>query len=84
MHKLRQTQDGFAIAEQDLALRGGGEILGKRQSGLDVFRIADLERDHHWVPTAQRLANQMIERAPELVKPLILRWRPSAHEYLKV
>jgi ATP-dependent DNA helicase RecG len=59
---LRETQDGFLIAEEDLRLRGGGELLGTRQSGEAAFRIADLEQTGRLAPVADDDARLLIER----------------------
>ena len=63
------TDDGFAIAELDLAIRGPGELFGSRQSGLPPFRVADLERDGELLRLARRDAKEWIERDPELDRP---------------
>ncbi|MEM9084734.1 MAG: ATP-dependent DNA helicase RecG [Pseudomonadota bacterium] len=59
---MRETQDGFRIAEEDLELRGGGELLGTRQSGEAAFRIADLEHVQKWLPAAHADARLLMER----------------------
>lgn len=59
---MRETQDGFRIAEEDLALRGGGELLGTRQSGEAAFRIADLEQMQRLLPVAHGDARLLMER----------------------
>ncbi len=59
---MRQTTDGFVIAEKDLELRGPGELLGTRQTGLAGFRIADLVRDAHLLPAVQRTADRLAGR----------------------
>ena len=63
---LRETEDGFRIAEEDLRLRGGGEVLGTRQSGLPVLRLADLARHAELVPVAHDDARLVLERDPGL------------------
>lgn len=63
---MRQTEDGFLIAEKDLELRGGGEILGTRQSGMPEFRLADLAAHGELLLAARDDANLIIERDPEL------------------
>jgi ATP-dependent DNA helicase RecG len=64
---LRESQDGFWIAEQDWLLRGGGDQLGTRQSGLPLYRVADLALHHTLLPTARRLAEQMLQEDPQLL-----------------
>ncbi|MDI9409861.1 MAG: helicase-related protein, partial [Candidatus Pacebacteria bacterium] len=63
---IRGSQDGFAIAEQDLILRGAGEVLGTRQSGLTEYHIADLTTDSAWVEVAQREASAILSHNPKL------------------
>jgi len=71
---LRQTTDGFAIAQKDLELRGPGELLGTRQSGAPQFRIADLARDRALLPAVQRAATGLLRDHPEQAAPLVARW----------
>ena len=66
---LRQTDDGFRIAEEDLRLRGGGELLGTRQSGVPVFRLADLSVHAELLATARDDARLLLERDPHLDSP---------------
>lgn len=66
---MRETQDGFRIAEEDLALRGGGELLGTRQSGEAGFRIADLEQVQRLLPAAHADARLLMERDGGLTSP---------------
>jgi len=66
---MRETQDGFRIAEEDLALRGGGELLGTRQSGEAAFRIADLEQMQRLLPLAHADARLLMERDGGLTSP---------------
>ena len=78
---LRETSDGFRIAEKDLELRGPGEVLGTRQTGQLVLRIADLARDAHLLPAVQRAGAVMLRDHPELVERLIARWVGHAARY---
>jgi len=71
---MRRTNDGFEIARRDLELRGPGEVLGTRQSGVLQLRIADLLRDQSLIPAVERAAIVMLERYPRHVAPLIRRW----------
>ncbi len=66
---LRETEDGFRIAEEDLAMRGAGDVIGTAQSGLPRFRIADLERQAGLMAIAQTDARALLERDPELTSP---------------
>ncbi|MBN2887177.1 MAG: ATP-dependent DNA helicase RecG [Chromatiaceae bacterium] len=81
---IRQTTSGFEIAERDLALRGAGEVLGTRQTGLVQFRIADPLRDQPLLPPAQRAADQLLEQHPEAAAALIRRWLGDRHDYGQV
>ena len=78
---LRETNDGFEIARRDLELRGPGEVLGTRQSGMLRLRIADLERDKALLPEVGRLANILLQRWPQHVAPLIDRWLGEGQRY---
>lgn len=71
---LRETSDGFQIAQRDLELRGPGELLGTRQTGLADLKIADLVRDQSLIPQVQKLARYLMDRHPSHVDPLIRRW----------
>ena len=66
---LRDTEDGFRIAEEDLAIRGAGDVLGTAQSGLPRFRVADLERHAGLMATARRDAQALIAADPALNSP---------------
>jgi ATP-dependent DNA helicase RecG len=72
---IRSTLDGFRIAEEDLRMRGAGEVLGTRQTGALAFRVADPVRDQSLIPAAQRAADLILTSHPELVEPLIQRWQ---------
>jgi ATP-dependent DNA helicase RecG len=63
---IRNTEDGFVIAEEDLKLRGGGEVLGTRQSGLPAFRVARLPEDEDLLQAARDQARLVLARDPEL------------------
>ncbi len=63
---MRRTEDGFVIAEEDLRLRGGGEVLGTRQSGLPEFRIARLPEDAELLQAARDEARLVLSRDPDL------------------
>ena len=69
LETLRETEDGFRIAEEDLAMRGAGDVLGTAQSGLPKFRIADLERQTALLAKANSDARALIEGDPDLAKP---------------
>jgi len=71
---LRESNDGFVIAERDLQIRGPGELLGTRQTGLPQFRVADLLADQDLLPAVSSAADKLIEKAPAQAKSLIQRW----------
>lgn len=71
---LRESNDGFVIAERDLQIRGPGELLGTRQTGLPQFRVADLLADQDLLPAVSRAADKLIDKAPAEAKALIHRW----------
>jgi ATP-dependent DNA helicase RecG len=81
LEAMRETNDGFIIAERDLALRGPGEMLGTRQTGRLEFRIADLARDAALLPDVQRLGEILLAQHPECVDRLVARWVGSAAQY---
>ncbi|GGD44431.1 ATP-dependent DNA helicase RecG [Pseudoxanthomonas indica] len=78
---MRETNDGFVIAEKDLELRGPGELLGTRQTGLATFRVADLARDAHLLPHVRDLADRLLADAPALADRIIQRWVGGAARY---
>ncbi|MEK6749325.1 MAG: ATP-dependent DNA helicase RecG [Pseudomonadota bacterium] len=81
---LRETQDGFAIARRDLELRGPGEVLGTRQTGLVQFHIADLARDAALLPKVALAAESVLQHHPECVAPLLQRWVRQGQQYSEV
>ncbi|MDU6409537.1 MAG: ATP-dependent DNA helicase RecG [Yersiniaceae bacterium] len=78
---LRDSNDGFVIAQQDLEIRGPGELLGTRQTGSAEFKVADLLRDQAMIPEVQRVARHIHQRYPEHAKALIERWLPARARY---
>ncbi len=81
---LRATNDGFEVARKDLELRGPGEVLGTRQTGLAEMRVADLLRDADLLPRVQRAAVVMEDAYPDNIAPLVARWVGLSGEYGKV
>lgn len=73
LQALRDSQDGFVIAEKDLEIRGPGEVLGTRQTGMMQFRLADFERDKGWIEPVREMAPGLMKH-PRLVQALIRRW----------
>jgi ATP-dependent DNA helicase RecG len=78
---MRETTDGFKIAEKDLELRGPGEVLGTRQTGNMQLHIADLQRDAHMLPDIKIIAETLLVNYPENVDPLIRRWLGRNEQY---
>ncbi|CDH05232.1 DNA helicase, ATP-dependent resolution of Holliday junctions, branch migration [Xenorhabdus bovienii str. oregonense] len=78
---LRDSNDGFVIAQKDLEIRGPGELLGTRQTGNAEFRIADLLQDQRMLPEVQRISNYIHQHYPEHAKALIERWLPDCSQY---
>ncbi len=81
---MRESNDGFYIAEKDLELRGPGEVLGTRQTGLMEFRVARLPEHNHLLDEVQDLAGRIETDHPELSEPLIQRWTGSTRQFAKV
>jgi ATP-dependent DNA helicase RecG len=81
---MRETTDGFRIAEKDLELRGPGEVLGTRQTGLLQFRLADLQRDAHLLPAVQDCARLLLTQAPAAAEALQQRWVAAREHYAQV
>ncbi len=74
LEAMRETNDGFVIAEKDLELRGPGDMLGTRQTGRLEFRIADLARDAAMLPDVQRIGAVLLEQHADCVERLLVRW----------
>ncbi|PJI30198.1 ATP-dependent DNA helicase RecG [Acinetobacter pseudolwoffii] len=81
---MRETNDGFMIAEKDLELRGPGELLGTKQTGDMNFRVAKLERDDHLLNQAHYVAQQILKDYPDQAEALLQRWLPEAPRYAYV
>ena len=81
---MRQTNDGFVIAEKDLKLRGPGEVLGTRQTGELNLRIANLERDAHLLDLVKTTATRLLQDHPNKVAPIIRRWLGDKERYGQV
>jgi ATP-dependent DNA helicase RecG len=78
---MRETTDGFKIAQRDLEIRGPGEMLGTRQTGDVSLRIASLLRDSDLLPAIQQAATSLTRHHPELIPALIKRWLGNNAEY---
>ncbi len=81
---LRDTNDGFLVAQRDLELRGPGELLGTRQTGLPDYRIANLVRDAELMPQVQLAAETIRSTAPDTADAIVRRWLGDAGRYGKV
>ena len=78
---LQQTNDGFEIARKDLEIRGAGEVLGTKQTGIAEMRIADIVRDARLITTVEKVATHLMRDEPERCRELVKRWIGNATEY---
>ncbi len=76
--------DGFEIARQDLNLRGPGEFLGVRQSGIPMLRFTDLDKDFDLLEAAQSVADEILSKHPQLAQQHLQRWLGEKSEFLRV
>jgi ATP-dependent DNA helicase RecG len=81
---IYESNDGFAIAQADLHIRGPGELLGVRQSGVPMLKIADLERDADLLQAAKGVADYLLQHYPTEVDCHLDRWMSSAGDLVKV
>ena len=81
---LRESNDGFYIAQQDLKLRGPGEVLGTKQTGVQRLRIADIIRDRYLLSNVQQAAREILQHYPEIVALLKQRWIGDREQLAKV
>ncbi len=79
-----ESTDGFAIAQQDLQLRGPGELLGARQSGVAMLRFADIGTDEDLLDHARLAADELLRDAPDVARAHLQRWMANKHDYLHV
>ena len=79
-----ESNDGFAIAQQDLQLRGPGELLGARQSGVAMLRFADISADEDLLNHARQVADELLHDFPEAARAHLQRWMANKHDYLHV
>jgi ATP-dependent DNA helicase RecG len=77
---IYESTDGFEIARRDLLLRGPGEYLGERQSGVPLLRFADIERDDDLVRAAREAAGELISSGPEAARAHVARWLGSRQD----
>ena len=80
---IYESTDGFEIARQDLHLRGPGEFLGAKQSGVPLLRFADLEADAAWLDIARERAPQLLEHHPEAAQAHLARWLAGREAFLR-
>ena len=80
---LRESNDGFVIAQRDLEIRGPGELLGTKQTGMADFKIADLVRDQRLIPEVQRIARHIHDQYPDHASAIIERWLGERDVYAK-
>jgi ATP-dependent DNA helicase RecG len=78
---MRETNSGFDIAKKDLEIRGPGEVLGTKQTGLMQLRIADIVRDEHLLDDVKKVATVLSNKHKECIPPLIQRWLGHAQQY---
>ncbi|CAK9886923.1 MAG: ATP-dependent DNA helicase RecG [Candidatus Erwinia impunctatus] len=78
---LRDSNDGFVIAQRDLEIRGPGELLGTRQTGNAEFKVASLLRDQRLIPEVQRIARYLHQHYPQHAEALVMRWLPASQRY---
>ena len=81
---IYESTDGFEIAQADLHLRGPGEFLGVRQSGVPMLKIADLERDAQLLEIARRVAEELLRKHPQAAEAHLQRWLGQGEELVKV
>jgi ATP-dependent DNA helicase RecG len=81
---IYESADGFEIARQDLALRGPGEFLGARQSGVAMLKIADIERDQALLEQARGTAEKLLQAQAGVAERHLARWMSRAEQFLKV
>ena len=81
---LRDTNDGFVVAQRDLELRGPGELLGTKQTGLPDYRIANLVRDAELMPQVQITAEALRKDSPDQASAIVRRWLGDPSRYGKV
>ncbi|HNS28662.1 MAG TPA: helicase-related protein, partial [Steroidobacteraceae bacterium] len=84
LRTIRESNDGFEIARRDLELRGPGELLGTRQTGLAQLRVADLSRDADLLPRVQQAVEVILREHPDIIAPLTARWIGDGGRYGRV
>jgi ATP-dependent DNA helicase RecG len=80
---IYESTDGFAIAQQDLQLRGPGELLGARQSGVAMLRFADIDADEDLLEQARQVADELLRDHPDAARAHLQRWMANKHDFLQ-
>jgi ATP-dependent DNA helicase RecG len=81
---MRESNDGFYIAEKDLEIRGPGQVLGTQQTGLMSFRVADIARDADLLDDVKKISEEILLNYPDIVEPLVDRWLGDRENYGRV
>jgi len=81
---IYENTDGFIIAQQDLQLRGPGELLGARQSGVAMLRFADISEDEELLETSREIADELLREHPDAARAHLQRWMANKHDFLQV
>jgi ATP-dependent DNA helicase RecG len=81
---MRESNDGFVIAEKDLEIRGAGEVLGTRQKGQLRFKTVVFPRDEYLIESVQEIGDKLVDRIPQNIPLLINRWLSNAESYVDV
>ena len=81
---MRETTDGFEIARRDLEIRGPGEVLGTRQTGILDLRVADLMRDQDLMPKVVAASREIFDQYPHVIEPLLHRWLKQGLQFAEV
>jgi ATP-dependent DNA helicase RecG len=77
-----ENNDGFEIAQHDLRLRGPGELLGARQSGVAMLRFADISEDEDLLDQARQVADELLRDFPEAARAHLQRWMAGKHDFI--
>lgn len=83
LNMMRETNDGFLIAEKDLELRGAGEVLGTRQTGYRAFKIADLKRDKALLPQVVSMTERLLKNDPKTAEAIVACWIGPRTEFIR-
>jgi len=84
LNVMRETNDGFVVAEKDLELRGAGELLGTKQTGILEYKFADIIRDSALLPDVYFCADEIMQNTPKIAKALCERWIKKSDELSRV